>query len=207
MRKIIIVSLAAVLLFASGIILEGCSKQVSEVKEDKITAVTAKKKAEEEARRRRRAARIEEEKVALAPEAIRESILESEEEVPPQESARGKEFSPAGSIIKTVYFEFDKAALTTETKQLLKENAEWLKANPSAEVLIEGHSDERGTEEYNLALGERRAMGVRKFLIRLGIDPVRLYTISYGEEKPLDTEHTEDAWSKNRRAEFQVTSF
>lgn len=205
MRKTVVACLITILFMASGVFLQGCAKKVSKVKEDKITAEAARKEAE--ARRQRMAARMEKEKITVTPERIRESILETEKEVPPQGSARGKEFGPADAVLKTVHFEFDKASLTDEARLILRENAEWLRSNSTVELLIEGHADERGTDEYNLALGEKRAMGVRKYLISLGIDPARLYTISYGEEKPLDPARSEEAWAKNRRAQFQVTSF
>jgi peptidoglycan-associated lipoprotein len=207
MRRALTIYLVAVLFLAGGALLQGCAKKVSKVEGDKITAEAAKKEAEARAERERMAARLEEEKLAVPSETIRESILKSEEEVPPQGSARGKEFAPADTVLKTVYFDFDQASLTEEAKLILRDNAEWMRANPTAEVLIEGHCDERGTDEYNLALGERRAMSVRKYLISLGVDPARLYTISYGEEKPVDLGHNEEAWAKNRRAQFQVTSF
>jgi peptidoglycan-associated lipoprotein len=84
--------------------------------------------------------------------------------------------------------------------------AEAMKASKSAAIQIEGHCDERGTVEYNLALGERRAQSVKNFLSQLGVDGARLSTISYGEEKPVVQGHSEDAWAKNRRAEFVVTN-
>ncbi len=77
--------------------------------------------------------------------------------------------------------------------------------NPTRLLLVEGHCDERGTNEYNLALGERRALSVRRYLVALGIGSDRLHTLSYGEEKPLDPGHTEESWAKNRRAEFKVS--
>jgi peptidoglycan-associated lipoprotein len=83
-------------------------------------------------------------------------------------------------------------------------NGEWLRINPDIEIIIEGHCDERGTNEYNLALGDRRAESVKVFLLDLGINNSRLKTISYGEERPADSEHTETAWAKNRRAHFLI---
>ncbi len=207
MRKTVITCIVALLFVTSAFVVVGCGKKVSEVKEDKLAAEAARKDAEARAERERMAARIGKEEQVPQEERIRESILKTEEEVPPQASARGKEFGSADTALKTIYFEFDKSSLTPEMQKILKENAEWLKNNPNVETLIEGHCDERGTEEYNLALGEKRAMSVRKFLISQGVEPLRLYTISYGEEKPVDAGHNEDAWAKNRRAKFQITSF
>jgi peptidoglycan-associated lipoprotein len=101
-----------------------------------------------------------------------------------------------------VHFEYDSSELSSMAKMLLKEKAAWLKENSSASVTIEGHCDERGTTEYNLALGERRASTVKIYLINLGVAGSRLNTISYGEEKPIDPGTTEAAYRKNRRAHF-----
>jgi peptidoglycan-associated lipoprotein len=103
-----------------------------------------------------------------------------------------------------IYFEFDSANLSAEAQEILREKVQWLKQNPRSRVIIEGHCDERGTNEYNLALGERRAQSAQQYLISLGIDESRLATVSYGEERPLDPEGTESAWAKNRRAHFVI---
>jgi peptidoglycan-associated lipoprotein len=102
----------------------------------------------------------------------------------------------------TVYFAFDSAELDPTALATLKQNAELIKKIPNALIQIEGHCDERGTQEYNLALGERRALAVRDYLMRLGISGDRMVTITYGEENPADPGHNEAAWAKNRRAEF-----
>ena len=104
--------------------------------------------------------------------------------------------------VQTVYFDYDSYALRTEALELLRQNAEKLKQIPGVIVQIEGHCDERGTQEYNLALGERRALAVREHLIRLGVSGDRMVTISYGEEDPANPGHTESAWAMNRRSEF-----
>jgi peptidoglycan-associated lipoprotein len=109
-------------------------------------------------------------------------------------------------LLKDIHFDFDKYDVRSEDAEMLKENAALLKKHPSVKVQIEGHCDERGTIEYNLALGERRASSTKKYLISLGIPAERISTISYGEEKPLDPGHTEDAWAKNRRAHTIILS-
>lgn len=109
----------------------------------------------------------------------------------------------AGRVLSTVYFAFDSARLSNEAQDTLRRNAEWLNANPNEQVTIEGYCDERGTNEYNLALGQRRADSVFNYLKSLGVSPERLRTISYGEEYPADPGHNEAAWAKNRRAEFK----
>lgn len=106
--------------------------------------------------------------------------------------------------LETVYFDYDSAELKSEALTTLRENAAFLRENPGLRVQIEGHCDERGTFEYNLALGERRAQSVRKFLVKEGVEPSRLYTISYGEERPARVGHDESAWRWNRRAEFRI---
>jgi peptidoglycan-associated lipoprotein len=107
-------------------------------------------------------------------------------------------------VNEDVYFDFDDAAIRTDAKAILKDKAEFLKANPGVAVTVEGHCDERGTEAYNLALGERRAQSIKTFLVNAGIEKSRLNTISYGEEKPVDPGHNESAWSKNRRGHFRI---
>lgn len=107
-------------------------------------------------------------------------------------------------LVDDVYFAFDKADLKDEARQQLQQNASWLKANPSYELTVEGHCDERGTNEYNLALGERRANAAKEYLVSLGVAADRINTISYGEERPTCTESTESCWQDNRRAHFVV---
>lgn len=104
-----------------------------------------------------------------------------------------------------IYFDFDKSELNPEAQAVLKKKAEWLRSNSQFSLRIEGHCDERGTNEYNLALGERRADSALKFLNALGISTHSISTISYGEERPADQGHNESAWSKNRRDEFKLT--
>jgi len=109
-------------------------------------------------------------------------------------------------VLKDIRFDFDKYNINPQEAQILQEDARWLLANPTVQVLIEGHCDERGTNEYNLALGERRAQSAKAYLIALGVRPERFKTISYGEEMPLDSGHNEIAWAKNRRAHFLIIS-
>lgn len=132
-----------------------------------------------------------------------EPILESELE-PNQPSPRELDFEHNTQLLD-ISFEYDKSDLTVEARDVLKKNADWINTAPGVRIQIEGHTDERGTVEYNLALGERRARMVKNYLISLGVDPARLYTISYGEELPVNPEHNEAAWAQNRRAHFLVT--
>jgi len=136
-------------------------------------------------------AKIREEELArermLKEEALKEEIAAFEEE--------------------DIHFDFDKYNIRPDAAEILKKKAEWLKEHPNVHVLIEGHCDERGTEEYNLALGERRANSTKQFLIGLGVDASCISTISYGEERPIDPRHNEEAWAKNRRCHFVVTKY
>lgn len=107
--------------------------------------------------------------------------------------------------LRTVYFDFNSAALRNDTRETLDNNASFLSENENVIVQIEGHCDERGGVEYNLALGERRAKALLDYLVAIGIDGSRVAIISYGKEKPVAFGHNEDAWSQNRRGNFVVT--
>ena len=106
--------------------------------------------------------------------------------------------------LKTVYFEFDRSDLSPDALATLKENAAHILANPGLNVIVEGHCDERGTTEYNLALGQRRAVKVKEYYTQLGVKANRIATLSYGKEKPVDLRGNEASWAKNRRAETKV---
>lgn len=112
-----------------------------------------------------------------------------------------REAAPEEALL-TVHFDYDSATLTPQAIETLKKDLEWMKANPDVAVLISGHCDERGTIQYNIALGSRRANSVRDFLIKSGVGHARLHIISYGEERPVDPGYGEAHWWKNRRAEF-----
>jgi len=112
--------------------------------------------------------------------------------------------APPGAPLKEIYFAFDKHDLSTDARATLQGNSVWLKKNPAARIEIEGHCDERGTSEYNLALGAKRAQAAKDYLVTLGIPASRISTISYGEETPVCREHNESCWQKNRRDRFVV---
>jgi peptidoglycan-associated lipoprotein len=114
-----------------------------------------------------------------------------------------KEFG-AASGLQDIHFDFDRYEIRSEDAQALTANADWLRGHPRALILIEGHCDDRGTNEYNLALGNHRAESALRYLIAQGVPKARMTTISYGEERPLCTEETEDCWARNRRAHFLV---
>lgn len=102
-----------------------------------------------------------------------------------------------------IHFDFDKAEITPESQKRLDVLAEKMRANPQVHIKVAGNADELGTEEYNLALGQKRADAVKTYLGRLGVDASRIDTVSFGEEKPLDPSHTPEAWSKNRRGDIE----
>ena len=106
--------------------------------------------------------------------------------------------------LEDIHFDFDKYNIRQDDRQILSRNAAYLSKNKNVKIVIEGNCDERGTAEYNMALGERRADEAKQYLVNLGIDGKRITTISYGSEKPLDPGHDEDAWAKNRRDHFAV---
>jgi len=174
---------------------------VSSCAKKKISSEPATTTAEEETRRR-----AEEE--ARQNELARQKALKEEDLG--DESRSGNLADQRTASAKTrfenqdIYFEFDSIRLAPDAQEILTQKADWLRANPAATVTIEGHCDNRGTNEYNLALGEGRAQSAKAFLVDLGIDSSRLNTISYGEERPLDNAQTEEAWSKNRRAHFVI---
>lgn len=103
-----------------------------------------------------------------------------------------------------IHFEFDSAKLTAEAQEILRDKADWLRRNPRVRVRVEGHCDDRGTNEYNLALGESRAENAKEYLVALGVEDSRLATVSYGEERPLVPETSEEARAQNRRAHFDI---
>jgi len=108
--------------------------------------------------------------------------------------------------LQTVFFAFDSSNIDGSTKETMKSNADFLKANANVDIQVEGHCDERGGRQYNLALGERRAKAVRDYLVAMGVESKRISTISYGNERTMAEGHDESAWSKNRRANFVVTA-
>lgn len=141
------------------------------------------------------------------PEPVKEPAL-----VPPEPvkedtmSSRSLDDLNRDSPLKPLFFDYDSSEVSAEGQKALNANAEILKKYPTWVVTIEGHCDERGTAEYNLALGERRAVAARAYLVSLGISAERLKTVSYGKEFPFDPGHNEEAWAKNRRDHFVITS-
>ena len=159
----------------------------------------------------------EETSVAAEPAETDEAEPAAEEQVEPdlnqtqlaeqaakEEEERAKVAAARVFINKDIYFDFDSSELGDKAKELLFQKAKWLRANPKASVIIEGHCDERGTNAYNIALGDSRAESAKSYLAALGVEADRLSKISYGEERPVDSGSSEEAWAKNRRAHFVI---
>jgi len=183
MRKKLWIILALLFVIPGLLFTVSCAKKT--VKDD---TVLQQQQAEEEA-------------------AIKVSEAEQEEmeEERLQEEARRKMMAAQNRFVnEDTHFEFDSSNLLSEAQEILRWKAAWLQKNPNVQVTIEGHCDERGTNEYNLALGDRRANSAKAYLMDLGIYGSRLNTISYGEERPADYGSNEEAWAKNRRAHFTI---
>ena len=191
------------LLVIPGLILTtSCSRK--EVKSE--PGVTPATRAEEEAEARRLAEGKARQEALAAQKALEEQRLLKERLREEARQRREREELAARHrfLKQDIHFEFDKSRLLPEAKEILRCKAEWFMAHPDVTGIIEGHCDERGTNEYNIALGNRRAESVKNFVVHLGIAPERLTSVSYGEERPLDPRHNEEAWGKNRRAHFVI---
>lgn len=182
-----------------GVAKEQAAVEQGAAEEKAAAAETPEKRALQEEQAKREAALKEAEKAAAAKAAPKE--------VQEKAARVGTAAAPSRELyeFRDVNFDFDKFNLREDAREILKKHAEWLNKNKDVMIAVEGHCDERGTTEYNLALGERRAQAAAKFLVDMGIDAGRIKTISYGEELPLDTGHNEEAWAKNRRAQFVVS--
>ena len=153
---------------------------------------------------------LEEEKVTQ-PAAMTTPVAGTPSEVKPAAISTGvvtigDRVVDIGDHIFPIYFDFDKATLRSDARETLGKLAQWLKVNPEINLRIDGHCDDRGSDEYNLALGENRAASAEKYLVYLGISPEHFELLSYGEEKPVCSEQNESCWSRNRRVEFTITA-
>ena len=185
---------------SSFLLMTSCAKKQIQVSEP-VQPATQEVKAEGD----------EAAKAKAAEEA--KSTSEQEARAEAERQARLRELKVAQTLAdeirnfesENIYFAFDRSDLTDESKSALREKGNWLRANGDYSVNISGNCDNRGTAEYNLALGERRAHAAKKFLMGLGISENRLATISYGEERPVDPGNNEEAWAKNRNDQFTLT--
>jgi peptidoglycan-associated lipoprotein len=188
MKRTMMVLLSLVLML-SLFALYGCPKkaEVASAPEEAKKVEQAPAKSAEE---------IAAEKAAAEKRAA-EAAAKAAEEAKAREAA-----AKAAAGLQPIYFDFDKSFVRDDAKAVMKANADYLKANPKVKVRIEGNCDERGTIEYNQALGQRRAASAKKYLTDMGISAKRISLISYGKEKPVCTQSTEDCWQKNRRDDF-----
>lgn len=138
------------------------------------------------------------------PTEIKEEVVAIPEKVTEEEVVAKAEEAVEEITFENIHFDFDRYFIREDAKPTLEKLGAYLIENPGVKVLIEGHCDERGTNEYNFALGERRAEAAKQYLINLAVESSRISTISYGEERPLDPGHTEVSWAQNRRAQFAV---
>jgi len=139
-----------------------------------------------------------EEQVKEQPDFVQEQ--KPQEEVLPTDIEALNQYAQNKGYVRDAFFNYDESTLDADAQAALTATANWLRANGGYNLLVEGHCDERGTEQYNLALGDKRANTAREFLMTLGIDSGRIKTVSYGEERPFDEGHEDSAWAKNRRA-------
>ncbi len=191
-----------ILILCLGLILTGCPKKTvlkeePSIKKEDAARLEAERAAKEA--REKELARIKEEEARKARGEFEKSLVAKKEP-----GIEGEVFE--SKLFKDVHFDFDKYDIRPADAEILRQNAAVLSKYRTVKVQIEGHCDERGTNDYNLALGERRANSTKKYLISLGISQDRISTISYGEEKPTDRGSNEDAWAKNRRAHCIVLS-
>jgi peptidoglycan-associated lipoprotein len=147
---------------------------------------------------------VTQEKMAPEKEGMKEEGLSEAERKARAEARKAAQEAKEVLVTEKIYFDFDKYDLKPRSKDVLRDKAGIMKKYPTWNLLIEGHCDERGTEEYNLALGERRARAAYEYLVILGVDSGRMKIVSFGEEKPAVMGHNEEAWAKNRRCEFRV---
>jgi peptidoglycan-associated lipoprotein len=175
-------------------IFTGCAEKKTVVKDEAIQEQTAP--AAQTAQQDNEAAR------QVKEQADRERALREQAER--EQAAKAKAAATAEVNIRDINFDFDQSNIRPDAREILKANADILLKKGAAQIAIEGYCDERGTAEYNMALGERRAQEAKKYLVNLGMEASQIKTISYGEERPLDPGNNEDAWANNRRAHFVV---
>ena len=187
------ISLCLLLALMMGMVFfASCAKKTQDTEVPMDTQVTDEERARAEAERERQ-------------RSIGEEDIESSRLTEEAEAQRIREATEKANFLNSkVYFDFDNSSLTEDARTILLDQAKWLKQNKNTSIVVEGHCDNRGTEEYNLALGSRRAQSVKDFLVNAGVEPSRIVTVSYGEERPAVRGDNEEAWSKNRRAEFRL---
>ncbi len=222
MKKLSFCIITVLIVCCIGVVLTGCPKK-NKVSQDSVLSAQqaaeraaaiererARRESEEKERARREAELLRKEKELREQADAAKRAAEAQKELERSLVAKrypgieGEVFE--SSLLRDIYFDFDRYDVHPEAASVLKENAAVLMKYPKMKIQIEGHCDERGTNEYNLALGERRANSTMKHLVLLGISGDRLSTITYGEERPFDPAHNEEAWAKNRRGHMVILS-
>jgi len=201
-----------ILILCLGLFLVGCPKKTVVINREQPSVQRSEEarilEAERAAREAREAQELKERELARIKEEEAKKPTGGELEkslvAKKERGIEGEVFE--SKLLKDIRFDYDKYDIRREDEGILRENAAFLKKNPKMKIQIEGHCDERGTVEYNLALGERRANSTKRYLVSLGITSDRISTISFGKERPLDPGHNEEAWAKNRRAHIVVLS-
>ena len=198
-----------ILILCLGLFLAGCPKKTVVINREQPSAQRSEEARRLEAEQAAREAKEakERELARLKEEEAKKPIggeLEKSLVAKKEQGIEGEVFE--SKLLKDIRFDYDKYDIRREDEGILRENAAFLKKNPKMKIQIEGHCDERGTVEYNLALGERRANNTKRYLVSLGIASDSISTISFGKERPLDKGHDEQAWAKNRRAHVVVLS-
>lgn len=199
-RRILISGIAVLFLFSSALTLSSCAKrqvETTDLAPGTVAAETRPLTPEEAAAERARQA--EEAAYRARQETERKAML-SEMKARQDVQAQVRQFQ-----MERIHFEFDKSDLRQDAREILKRKADWLRKNPGFKLTITGHCDERGTREYNMALGQRRADAAFKYLNSLGVAADRIVTVSKGKEEPFDPRSTPEAWAMNRRAEFRLS--
>lgn len=198
--KLIRMGMGALILALGVILVSGCAKKVVKETAAEKTATVQKEAAATPAQ----PAETEAQRLARE-QALKEAALKEQQEKERALAAQKAKEAAKAEAFADIHFDFDKYDLKPEAREGLKKASAYMLANTDVTVQIEGNCDERGTVEYNLALGEKRALSAMKFLVDLGVDKGKIKTISYGKERPLDPGHNEEAWAKNRRDHFVVT--
>ena len=184
MRQNVWLAIALVMIFPAMFLTASCAKQVVQTEPVPATQPEVSKASDRSAEEGEQARRLQEDRLRA--------------------EAAEREAAAAAFINDNIHFAFDSSVLSDQAQQILISKADYLLTNSGVKITGEGHCDERGTDAYNIALGERRAESVKKFLVDLGISANRLNTISYGEERPIAIDQNEASWAKNRRAQFVI---
>ena len=204
-RKSICIGIMTVIFCISMMLMTGCAKKAVSKDEGLVAGEKKAAAAQSEADIKKKEAEAAAKEEAARKLAAEQQKEDAKELALKRDAAAAATAEKEQAAFEDIYFVFDKATIEPEAREILKRLASLLGGNKNYSLVIEGHCDERGTVEYNLALGQRRADAAMKYLVDLGLDKESIKTITYGKERPLDPGHDEEAWAKNRRAHFLTT--